>query len=368
MPWKFIFMAFFLPVASPGGFKYIDDMTDRPLVSIIVVNWNGLKTIQKCLDSLLGQSYPAIEVILVDNGSTDGSKERILSLYQERVRLIASDQNEGFAKGNNRGIEVSKGDYIALLNNDAWASPDWVGSLVKTAEKDRRTGMCASKILLAREDHFLDNTGHLIYPDGLSWGRGRMERDAGQYETEEEILLPSGCAALYKKEMLDETGLFDERFFAYCEDTDLGLRGRWLGWKCVYSPGAVVYHAFSASTSGGSGIKAFYIERNRGWVAIKNLPLFYLLLSPWYTVLRFFWQVYGLFKGEGMARQYVAQHSIFSGILLLFKSWRAVVAGFPEMFRERSALMKRKKISSKEMTRLIKKFQVSPKVFGQGKY
>ena len=337
-----------------------------PLVSIIVVNWNGLKTVEQCLDSLLTQSYPNCEIILVDNHSEDGSREKIETFYGKKATLLLNDRNEGFAGGNNKGIKASKGAYIALLNNDAWADRNWISSLVSVAEKDSKIGMCASKIYLAREENLIDNTGHLIYPDGLSWGRGRLETDKGQYDIEEEVIFPSGCAALYKKEMLDEIGLFDERFFAYCEDTDLGLRGRILGWKCVYSPQAIVYHYFSGSTSQASPLKAFLVERNRGWVAIKNFPMIYLLKSPGYTLQRLLWQAYGAISGAGIAGEYVQKNSFLSGVCILLKAWFHMVLGIPKMLTDRANLFRKKKISSKEVGSLLKRYQVSARVIAFG--
>ena len=342
-------------------------MDQLPLVSIIVVNWNGLDTIEKCIESLLAQSYPKCEIVVVDNHSEDGSREKIKALYEKKVTIILNDRNEGFAGGNNKGIRASKGEYICLLNNDAWADRNWVSSLVDTASKDLRTGMCASKIYLAREDNLIDNTGHLIYPDGVSWGRGRLEKDEGQYNIVEEVIFPSGCAALYKKEMLDEIGLFDERFFAYCEDTDLGLRGRLFGWRSLYSPKAVVYHYFSGSTSVASPLKAFLVERNRGWVVIKNFPLICLLKSPGYTLKRLLWQACGAVSGRGIAGEYVQKYSILSGVWILLKAWFHMVRGLPVMLTDRATLFRKKKMTSKEVIALLKKYRVSARVIAFGK-
>ncbi|MHB8481890.1 MAG: glycosyltransferase family 2 protein [Nitrospiria bacterium] len=342
-------------------------MNQFPLVSIIVVNWNGLNTVEKCVESLLAQSYPNCEMIVVDNHSEDGSREKIETLYGKETTLILNERNEGFGGGNNKGIEASKGTYICLMNNDAWADQDWVASLVDTAMKDPKIGMCASKIYLARENNLIDNTGHLMYPDGLSWGRGRLEKDEGQYDVEEEVIFPSGCAALYKKEMLDDIGLFDQRFFAYCEDTDLGFRGRLFGWRAVYSPRAVVYHYFSASTSRASTFKAFLVERNRGWVALKNFPLIDLLKSPGYTLKRLFYQAYGALSGQGMMGEYVQQNSFLSGAGVLLKAWLSMVLGAPAMLKERRDILKKKRVSSREASALLKKYRVSAEVIAFGK-
>jgi GT2 family glycosyltransferase len=341
-------------------------MISYPLVSVIVVNWNGMGTIQECLDSLLNQSYPSVEIIVVDNYSEDGSYEKAVSRYGEKITWIRNAKNEGFAKGNNIGIRASKGEYILLLNNDAWADREWIGYLVAAASRDHQTGMAASRIYMADDKGLLDNTGHTLNPDGLSWGRGRMEKEAGQFDQEEEVVFPSGCAALYKKEMLDEIGLFDERFFAYCEDTDLGLRARLYGWRCLYAPKAIVYHHFSRSTSGASSFKAFLVERNRRWVMMKNYPLSYFLASLWFTLKRHMWQFYGALSGKGMAGQFARERSFFSGILILISAWQEAWKGAPAMFKDRFRILKGKKISNREFGVLLRKYRVSAREVALG--
>ena len=195
------------------------------------------------------QSYPNFEVIVVDNGSNDGSVEFLKQYYLPFVKVIANRENLGFSGGNNVGIHAAKGKYILLLNNDTEADDRWIEELIKEAEKDRTVGMCASKIYSFYQRNIIDVAGHLLYRDGLNRGRGRLDEDVGQYDTVEEVFFPSGCAALYRKEMLDEIGLFVETFFAYGDDTDIGLRGRVAGWKCIYVPTAIVYYIFRLTSA-----------------------------------------------------------------------------------------------------------------------
>ena len=166
----------------------------RPLVSVIVVNWNGKASLDDCLSSLRNQTFLDFELIVVDNGSTDGSVEIVRSHFPDCL-IIRNTSNYGFARGNNQGIEKAKGKYIALLNNDAEAESHWLEELVKVAEEDHRIGMLASKIYLQGGHKIIDNVGHLIYRDGLNRGRGRLEADHGQFE--QEVLFPRGCASLY---------------------------------------------------------------------------------------------------------------------------------------------------------------------------
>ncbi|MCX5914111.1 MAG: glycosyltransferase family 2 protein [Deltaproteobacteria bacterium] len=213
-----------------------------PLGSVIIVNWNGKDYPKDCLESLRFQAFSAFEVVLVDNGSTDGSVEWIQENFPGWVRVLRNARNEGFSGGNNRGIRAALGKYIVLLNNDAQADSLCLEELVKVAEENPRAGMLACKIYPQGGPKIIDNVGHLIYRDGLNRGRGRLEVDRGQYEKIEEVFFPSGCAALYRREMLEEVGLFDEDFFAYWDDTELGFKGRLAGWRCLYVPKAVVHH------------------------------------------------------------------------------------------------------------------------------
>jgi GT2 family glycosyltransferase len=216
-------------------------MPDSPLVSVVVVNWNGQDVIAGCLRSLATQNFANFEVIVVDNGSTDGSIA-LLESSSLPIRLIRNTENKGFCGANNQGIDLARGKFVALLNNDAEADPGWLAALVDAIGRadGQPCGMVASKILLFDNRKRIDKVGHLIYPDGQNRGRGSGEIDAGQYDELGETLWPDGCAALYSADMLRQIGGFDEDFFAYADDAELGLRGRIAGWRAVYAPKAVV--------------------------------------------------------------------------------------------------------------------------------
>ncbi len=245
--------------------------------SIIVVNWNGKRYLEECLSSLLVQTYSHHEIVLVDNGSTDGSMEFVVERFPE-VRIIANGHNLGFAAGNNVAIRAAQGDYIVTLNNDTRAEPNWLEELVKVVETDAGIGMCASKMLFYYHTGVLNSTGINLDIAGIAWDRRGGERDDGLEREPIEVFGPCAGAALYRREMLEEVGLFDEDFFAYHEDVDLAWRARSRGWKCMYNPRAVVYHIHSGTGLEGSAFKNHLLGRNKIWTMVKNYPSPHLFL------------------------------------------------------------------------------------------
>lgn len=274
-------------------------MDGDPLISVVVLNWNGRQFLEQCLASLMGQTYKPLEIIVSDNASTDGSVALVNESFPE-VKMIVNNRNLGFGGGSNVGILASRGRYIMVLNNDTRLTPTCVEELRRSIEKDERYGACAAKILLEFEDNLIDAAGIVVCLDGLSIGRGRLEA-GDRYNEEAEVFFASGCACLYRREMLDDIGLYDEDFFAYAEDTDIGWRARLAGWKCIYNPKAVVYHLHSATSGAYSPMKAFLVERNRIWVAIKNFPLSLIVIGQSYALWRYVFQAYGAFSGKGAA-------------------------------------------------------------------
>ncbi|MEW6682313.1 MAG: glycosyltransferase family 2 protein [Nitrospirota bacterium] len=306
-----------------------------PLASVIVVNWNGERWLGPCLDSLLEQSYPRLEIIVVDNASTDGSLGLLRERYGGKIRLVLNKENLGFTGGNNAGIAVATGVYVLLINNDAVADPGWAAALVREAEADPLIGMCASKIVLFDDPTVIDSVGLLLARDGLGRGRGRLERDDGRFDRAVDVLIPSACAALYRRTMLDGIGLFDEQFFMYCEDVDLGLRGRVAGWRCRYVPDAVVRHHYSKSAGGYSPRKIFLVERNRVWVMLKSFPWLLVAASlPW-TAVRLWWHSYAAWQGRGGAGRAVEGVRPHALVATVLRAYLAALAGAVAVLRRR---------------------------------
>jgi GT2 family glycosyltransferase len=331
---------------------------NSPLVSVIVINRNGRDYIGRCLESLRTQSYSNFEIIIVDNGSDDGSPDDIARKYSGVARLIRNSKNAGFAGGNNIGFRHSRGRYCVTLNNDTEVGERWLEELVSVAESDSSIGMCASKIVFLEKPDMIDSVGVNIYPDGMSKQRGHMEPDAGQYNIVEEILLPSACSALYRKEMLEEIGFFDEDFFLYCEDTDLGLRGRFAGWKAVLVPASLAYHYYSGTAGRYSPLKAYYVERNHYWVALKLFPVNYLFLLPFYTLLRIYVQSKSVLFRAGNKKTPVADLDKFGVFIAIVKAYASVMASLPAVFKKRRDVWKRKKVSDSQVCSWFREFSL----------
>jgi GT2 family glycosyltransferase len=258
-----------------------------PLASIIIPNWNGAQHLPVCLEALRAQTYPHLEVILVDNGSTDGSQRMVAELYPE-VRLLALEHNLGLTGGNNAGFRAAQGEILISLNNDTQADPCFVESLVTALVERPEAGMAAAKMLLFDRRDTLHSAGDGYGVDGIPFNRGVWQQDEGQFEEPGWIFGGCGGAVAYRRAMLDDVGLFDESFFMYCEDVDLNWRAQLAGWRCWYTPGAVVYHKLSAT--GGGSIASFYTGRNTIWVIVKDYPRA-LLNRYWPRMVRAQWQV-----------------------------------------------------------------------------
>ncbi|MBI5444621.1 MAG: glycosyltransferase family 2 protein [Deltaproteobacteria bacterium] len=323
------------------------------------MNWNGLEHLPGCLDSIAAQSFRDFDVIVVDNGSADGSLEWLRRQRDDRVKVVSLPDNRGFAGGCNAGMQGSGGRYVVLLNNDTVVDPGWLRALSGAIERHVDAGMFTPKILNYHRRDEIDNVGHLIYPDGLARGHHRLEKDDGRFDGEREALYPSGCAGVYRREMLDEIGLLDESFFAYCEDVDLGLRARWAGWTCWYVPEAVVYHKYSASSGAYSPQKAFLVERNRFWTLLKNFPLREILVSPLWTLFRYALQVYGTVTGQGASAEMARQFSVGQMLGAVVRAYGGAVAGIPRILDERRRQLAHRRIAVSEFRALLKRFRLS---------
>ena len=239
------------------------------LFTVVIPNWNGRRFLKTCLDSLRAQTYPAIEVIIADNGSSDGSQRYVKANYPEAV-LIELGANQGFTGACNIGMEAARGCFIALLNNDTEVEPNWVAEIVNAFDEHAEVGMIASKMLLFDQRGRIHATGDFFTTDGRAGNRGVWEKDEGQYDCADYVFAACGGSSAYRKSMLDQIGLLDNDYFFLLEDIDLAWRAQLAGYKALYAPGAVVYHRLSAT--GGGVMASFYDGRNAIWLVVKNLP------------------------------------------------------------------------------------------------
>jgi GT2 family glycosyltransferase len=340
-----------------------------PEVSVIVVNWNRREMLRGCLESLLRQNGPVFEVIVVDNGSGDGSPEMAASFGARAgfpLHLIRNSRNLGFCAANNQGIRAARGRWVALLNNDAEAEPGWLQAMVRSAESHPGTGMVACKIVVYEDPTRIDKAGHLIWPDGQNRGRGTGEVDNGQYDREEEVLWPDGCAALYRKAMLDEIGGFDEDLFAYGDDAELGLRARIAGWKCVYTPAAVVRHRRGATLGVLSGRRLELIERNRVLLAVKHFPASLLWLNvPWFLARLAGGATAGL-RGRGEAGRFAGAGAKLRMTAALVRGLAAGIAMIPGTWRKRRAMQPLRRLGPREVRQLVMQHRISLRALSEG--
>jgi GT2 family glycosyltransferase len=257
--------------------------TDQtPEISVIIVNYNAGEYLRPCVESLLSQTLTSFECIVVDNGSTDGSLATLPEL-DDRFTIIEAGENLGFAVANNRAVERAKADWIALLNPDAFARPDWLKNGLKARTLLSKTAMVGSTQYLALEPEKFDGLGDEYHAFGVAWraGFGKPVTDI----TNRETFGPCGAGAFYDRAVFQALGGFDESFFCYHEDVDLAFRIRLAGYRCVQSADTIIDHVSSAISGRASDFAVYHGTRNRIWTFFNNMPgpLLLLLTLPHIT-------------------------------------------------------------------------------------
>jgi len=310
-----------------------------PLVTFIVVNWNGAAILDECIYALEKQTYTPTEILVVDNGSTDSSRE-ILQRHPQ-IRTILNPTNRGFGPANNQALLQSNGEVIAFVNNDTVLDPDWLSQIVQPLHTNPDVGMCAGKTLSYFHRDRIDNTGHLLYWDGVNRGRGRMQKDEGQFDSLDSALFPSGCACVFRAETLRQIGCFDEDFYLYGDDTELGLRARLAGWNCAFVPKAIAYHRYSASTNAYDPMKFYFVERNRFWVALKYFPAELLMLNPVFSMARWLFHGLALIEGKGVSGEFLKRGNRGKLFALWFRAQVSAWKAAPRFLRKRRELFQK---------------------------
>lgn len=301
-----------------------------PQVSIIIVCWNSEPYLRRCLASLSSQLYRDFEVIIIDNGSKDISANSLIDRWPALdLHVEQLDTNVGFAKANNMGSRLAKGRWLALLNPDAFPEANWLELLVKSAEEFSENCFFASRQLQAHQPQLLDGEGDIYHVSGLAW-RQNYNLPVYELETPGEVFSACGAAALYPRKEFMEAGGFDEDYFAYLEDVDLGFRLRLRGLKCILVPRAVVHHVGSASSGKMSDFVIYHGHRNMIWTFCKDMPdgLFWLYL-PLHIAMNLFFVLSFVFQGRG-------------GVILRAKL--DALRGLPGIFRRRKGVQRQRQI------------------------
>ena len=273
-------------------------------VSVVIPNFNGIAFLDSVLASLEGQTLNNFEVILVDNGSTDGSCSFVTANYPW-VHLIELSENFGFCGAVNAGIRAAKAPYVLLLNNDTEVKEDFVEEMLAAIRRHKNAFSCGARMVQYHDRDKLDDVGNYYCALGWSFARGRG-KDIHAYETEDRIFSACAGAAIYRKKILEKIGYFDEEHFAYLEDTDIGYRARIYGYENWYAPKAIVYHVGSG-TSGSryNQFKTRYSSRNNIYLIYKNMPLLQIILNLPFLVTGFLVE-FLFFAVKGMGKEYAA--------------------------------------------------------------
>jgi GT2 family glycosyltransferase len=311
------------------------------LVSVIIPTWNSATSLPRCLESLLAQSCQDFEVIVVDNGSQDGGVDDLDKRYPGLALTVHRlNTNQGYATANNLAARMAKGEWLALLNADAFPEPTWLASLMEAAQHHPEVDSFASRLIQSGEPDLLDGEGDVYHVSGLAWRRNHG-KPACIPSSEQEVFSACGAAALLRKEVFLQAGGFDEQYFAYNEDVDLGFRLQLAGHRCLFVPAARVLHIGSASTGRRSDTAIYYGHRNLVWTFFKDMPTWLLLLYlPAHVLMTFAYTVFFLFSGR---------------IAVFWKAKRDAIRQLPKIWHLRNIVQSSRRIPQSRVHSLMNK-------------
>lgn len=326
-----------------------------PLISVIIVNYNGGKVLSQCLSALEKQTVKNFEIIIVDNGSTDSFLE-LVEKGKKNLRILKMGKNTGFAFASNRGAEIARGKWISMLNNDAFPEPQWIEKLLKAVKNFPEFSFFASHQILYYTPDKFDGTGDMYSLNGRAWRRDHQSPLEEGVNWNDEVFGACAAASLYEASCFTEVGGFDEDYFCYFEDVDLSLRLRLSGFRCMHVSDAKVYHVGSVTSGGESSEFAlFHGYRNLVWTYFKSMPL-KLLLKNFHThILLNCFQVLHLVHIRRRR--------------LILKIYWSIFKGFAKLMLKRSKIQRLKCITSgelqkvmmKESSSYVKKIYMSPR-------
>ncbi len=315
-------------------------------VTVVVVNWNGKKFLSKCLDGLRDQIYNRFSVVLVDNGSNDGSINFVNNNYPE-VKTISLPENLGFSAANNLVLKNIKSKYVALLNNDAIPDPFWLNILVDALERNQKAGFAASKMLFQDEPTTIDRAGDSYTKAGAGLLRGRG-LSANSYNRQEWIFGTCAGSAFFRIQVFRDIGFFDKDFFILYEDVDLSFRAQLRGYRCLYVPEALVYHKASSSLVYDSPISVYYSHRNLEWVYVKNMPTSLILKTIWFHAI-YDIAAFCYFIANGLGREFIKA------------KWDAL-KGLRSVLKKRGQIQRNRRVDNDYIWKLLDKEFLFPRL------
>ncbi|MCD4653746.1 glycosyltransferase family 2 protein [bacterium] len=302
------------------------------MISIVIPSWNGLHLLKTCLPALLRQTAPEYEIIVVDNGSEDGTAKWLIAEYSG-VRCIRLRENMGFCGAVNRGIKAAGRNDVILLNNDTEVCAGWLNALATAVTDHPGFHLFASRVIMAESPHRIDTLGDGFTIAGFGYKLGWLQPDKDVFKEPREVFGGSGCALYIRRIVVDVAGLFDEDFFAFGEDLDFSFRARLSGFRVLSVPDARILHAVRATAPAEKTL--FWYHRNLIWLLVKNLP----------------WQLFLLYSPHIFLHiLLVLMRSIIRGWALLYlKSLAAAVSGIPNMMKKRRQIQSQRKTSLNEL-------------------
>lgn len=322
-----------------------------PIASLVIICWNSAKHLPRCLECLSQQTFGGFEIIIVDNGSTDGATTGLEQKYPQldlRIERLAS--NHGFAAANNIGAHLARGKWLVLLNADAFPEPGWLENLITAAKSWPEVASFSSRQIQANNMEFLDGAGDAYHVSGMAWriGLGYPAKLYGLNATK--LFSPCAAAAMYLRAAFLDVGGFDEDFFSYFEDVDLGFRLQLRGYSAMYLPQAIVHHIGSATFGVRSDFAFYYSHRNMVWTYFKNMPsAMFWLYFPEHLLANIIYLIYYTVQGRGK---------------VLWKAKWDAVMGLPAILKKRRVIQSTRRVSSRDLLSLMQKGWLQPYLLG----
>lgn len=321
----------------------------KPLVAVIILNWNGDKILPRCLDAVTNQTFQDYEVIVVDNASEDNSMEGIETDWPE-ITTIYLKSNLGFAAANNHAANQARGHWLAFLNNDAFPHTDWLENLVQAAQNKRGHLFFSSCLIQANNPNLLESTGDILHTSACAWHRDLNKKIEHSLTGAEQVFSPCGAAGFYDRESFLKVGGFDSDYFSHHEDVDLGFRLRLAGLRCLYVPGAQVTHIGSASFGGEGNITIYQTQRNMVWTYFKNMPgIYFWKYLPAHIIANCFYLLHYTLNGHTKA---------------VWKAKFDALRGLPEMLKKRKIIQSQNKINADEIIKVLDHSLLGPYLLG----